>query len=117
MKNCSPKRRRGTKATIGPARRERLVTIYVDKNGDLLHVVPDPFKVSKRAHHEVLWRTSPPNAHFSVNFEAGSPFHYNQFSHVDVYSGLVRREVPGGDGKYYKYIVTAGLRASIPVAS
>jgi hypothetical protein len=120
MKNRSPRRsktRRGTKATARSgvrSGREQLVTIYFDNKGDLLRVKPETFKVSKRAHHEVLWQTSPPNVPFSVDFQAESPFHYMQFSHMYSYSGLVRREVPGGDGKIYKYSVTAGASSIDP---
>lgn len=104
-------------ATTGPAvsSREQMVTIYVDNKGDLLRVEPETFRVSKRAHHEVAWQTNPPNAQFKVEFEEESPFHYPQFSHVDSFSGLVRRDVvPAGDSKIYKYSVTAGTEKIDP---
>lgn len=101
-------------ATTRPAfsTREQLVTIFVDSNGNLLSVAPETFEISKGAHEEVLWQTSPPNADFTVDF-GDSPFNYPDFTQDNPYSCEVRREVPG-DGKYYKYTVTAGAKSIDP---
>lgn len=101
-------------ATTGSAvsPREQAVTIYVDANGDLIRVDHDRVRISKSAHEEVLWQTSPPNASFKVVF-ADSPFHYPDFDGNNPYSGEVGRNLPG-DGKYYKYTVTAGAKSIDP---
>jgi hypothetical protein len=96
-------------ATTGPAlsAREQVVTIYLDANGNVARVDPDTFQVSKSRQEEVVWQTNPPNRPFSVTFDE-SPFHDSNFSEVNCCSGLVRREINGGDGKHYKYTVSAG---------
>lgn len=104
-------------ATTGPALspREQRVTIYVDANGDYVRVDPDPFVITKSAHQEVLWQTSPPGAAFRVDF-GDTPFNYPNFNDNDPYSGEVRRDVniPQGQQKYYKYTVTAGSKGEDP---
>jgi hypothetical protein len=106
----------GDMATTGPAlsTREQIVTIYLDANGNLLRVDPDTFQVSKSAQEEVVWQTNPRNRPFSITFDNESPFHDGNFSHVNCYSGLVRREINGGDGKRYKYTVSVGAGAIDP---
>ena len=85
-----------------------VVTIYVNNKGEAERVVPDRFVISKSQQEEVLWRASNPKAYFTVDFGCDSPFEYSQFSSDQPCSGLVRREVLGDPGKYYKYTVRAG---------
>ena len=103
-------------ATTGPALspREKIVTIYVDANGNYLRVEPDPFRIYKSRHEEVVWQTSPAGFPFSVVFKNG-PFNYQDFSGSDPYSGEARRDViPPQNGAYYKYTVTAGNNSEDP---
>jgi hypothetical protein len=90
------------------------VTIHVDSKGEVERVNPEPFAISKGRYQQVLWQASDPNAHFTVDFGDDSPFDYTQFSDAEPYSGLVRREVLGDPGKYYKYTVRAGGRTLDP---
>ena len=83
------------------------VTIQVDPKGELLGD-PGTFKISKAKHQQVLWVASDGKSHFNVDFGENSPFAYTQFSDVEPYSGLVRREVLADPVKYYKYTVSAG---------
>jgi hypothetical protein len=81
------------------------VIIPVDKNGDVERE-PEPFTIFKHLHQQVLWQASDGKAQFNIEFkEKDSPFDYTQFSNLEPYSGLVRREVLGDRRKYYKYTV------------
>ena len=82
--------------------------------GGKITVSPDPFNISKSGHEQVLWTIGDSNLHFNIEFTGGSPFAYKQFSDVEPYSGLVRRDVLGSPDWYYKYTVTvtAGSAAS-----
>ncbi len=80
------------------------VIIPVDKHGEVERE-PAPFTIFKSLHQQVLWQASDGKAQFNVEFEEDSPFDYTQFSNVEPYSGLVRREVLGDPGRYYKYTV------------
>jgi hypothetical protein len=100
-------------ATTSPAIRSgrgkvAIVTIHLDSKGEVKRVDPEPFVISKGNFEQVLWEASDPKAHFTVDFGDHSPFDYTQFSDTEPYSGLVRREVLGDPGKYYKYTVRAG---------
>ncbi len=90
------------------------VTIQVDANLEVLSVAPDQFVISKSKNQQVLWRANDPRALFNVDFKQDSPFQYTQFNNVEPYSGLVRREVLGNPGKYYKYTVTTGKKSLDP---
>jgi hypothetical protein len=83
--------------------REKEVTITIDPSGSI-KVVPDTFHVSKGRHEEVVWTCNVP---FTLDF-VDSPFHDTHFDNQDTYSGLVRRDVPAGTGKSFKYSVSAG---------
>jgi hypothetical protein len=48
-----------------------------------------------------------------IQAKKDSPFYYTQFSNLEPYSGLVRREVLGDPGRYYKYTVRTGKKKSI----
>lgn len=80
------------------------VIIPVDKNGEV-DGEPQPFTIFKHLYQQVLWQASDGKAQFNIEFEEDSPFDYSQFSNLEPYSGLVRREVLGDPGKYYKYTV------------
>jgi hypothetical protein len=90
------------------------VTIQVDANLEVQSVAPDQFVISKSKNQQVLWRASDPRAQFNIDFKQESPFQYTQFSNVEPYSGLVRREVLGDLGKYYKYTVRTGKKSIDP---
>lgn len=81
------------------------VTIEVDANLQVQSVSPDAFEISKSKHQQIVWQASDPKAKFNIEFNEDSPFDYAQFSNLEPYSGLVRREVLGDPGKYYKYRV------------
>jgi hypothetical protein len=99
-------------ATTGSALEEHgtgnlvTITIIVDAKGEVESVEPNSFQISKSRHQQILWRVSDPTARFNVSFDEESPFEYTQFSDVEPYSGLVRREVLGDPKKYYSYRVT-----------
>jgi hypothetical protein len=80
------------------------VIIPVDKNGEVERE-PAPFTIFKHLNQQVLWQASDGKAQFNIEFKKDSPFDYTQFSNVEPYSGLVRREVLGDSGKYYEYTV------------
>jgi hypothetical protein len=82
------------------------ITININAKGEVESVEPNSFQISKSRHQQILWRVSDPAAHFNVSFDEDSPFEYTQFSDVEPYSGLVRREVLGDPNKYYSYRVT-----------
>ena len=89
------------------------VIIPVDKNGEVKSE-PAPFTIFKSLHQQVLWQASDGNAQFNIEFkDDDSPFDHTQFSNVEPYSGLVRREVLGDPGRYYKYTVRTGKKKSI----
>ena len=90
------------------------VTIHVDSKGGVERVDPEPFEIFKSKYEQVLWKASDPKAHFTVDFGDHSPFDYTQFSDAEPYSGLVRRDVLGDPGKYYKYTVRAGGKSLDP---
>lgn len=90
------------------------VTIQVDAKLEVQSVSPDAFEISKSQHQQIFWRASDPKAQFNVEFDEDSPFQYAQFSNLDPYSGLVRREVLGDPGKYYKYTVRTGAKSIDP---
>jgi len=90
------------------------VTIQVNSRGEVKSVEPDKFEIYKGQYQQLLWQVSDPNAQFNVEFTGDSPFDYKQFSDAEPYSGLVRREVLGDPGKYYKYTVRAGGRTLDP---
>jgi peptide methionine sulfoxide reductase MsrA len=90
------------------------VTIQVDAKLEVQSVSPDAFEISKNKHQQIFWRASDPKAQFNVEFDEGSPFQYTQFSNVEPYSGLVRREVLGDPGRYYKYTVRTGKKSIDP---
>jgi hypothetical protein len=85
-----------------PCPREKLVTITVDANG--INVNPNTFRVSKSRHEEVLWTC---NVDFTVEF-VETPFNDSQYSKEYPFSGLVRRDVPAGTDRRFKYTVSAG---------
>jgi hypothetical protein len=87
------------------------ITILI-QNGTI--DVDGDFEISKSRHQQVLWKIKEPGLHFNIEFTEGTPFAYKQFSDVEAYSGLVRREVLGNPDRYYKYAVTvtAGSAAS-----
>jgi len=89
------------------------VIIPVDKNGQVDRE-PEPFRIFKGLHQQVLWKASDSKAEFNIEFEEESPFEYKQFSNLEPYSGLVRREVLGDKGKYYKYTVRTGKKSIDP---
>ncbi len=89
------------------------VIIPVDKNGQVDRE-PQQFTISKRLHQQVLWKASDAKAEFNIEFEEDSPFEYKQFSNLEPYSGLVRREVLGDKGRYYKYTVRTGKKSIDP---
>lgn len=89
------------------------VIIPVDKNGQL-DGEPQPFSISKSLHQQVLWKASDGKAQFNIEFKEESPFDYTQFSDLEPYSGLVRRDVLGDPGKYYKYTVRTGKKSIDP---
>jgi len=89
------------------------VIIPVDKNGQV-NREPEPFKIFKSLHQQVLWKASDSKAEFNIEFEGDSPFEYKQFSNLEPYSGLVRRAVLGDPGKYYKYTVRTGKKSIDP---
>jgi hypothetical protein len=91
-----------------------IVTIHLNSQGEVERVNPEPFVISKANYEQVLWEASDPKAHFTVDFGDHSPFDYTQFSDAEPYSGLVRREVLGDPGKYYKYTVRAGGKTLDP---
>lgn len=85
------------------------VIIQVDKNGEVDRE-PQPFTIHKNLHQQVLWQASDGKAPFNIEFGSDSPFAYTQFSNTEPYSGLVRREVLGDPGRYYKYTVRTGAK-------
>jgi hypothetical protein len=89
------------------------VIIPVDKNGEL-DGEPQPFKIFKYLYQQVLWQASDGKAQFNIEFKKDSPFDYTQFSNLEPYSGLVRREVLGDPGKYYEYTVRTGEKSIDP---
>jgi hypothetical protein len=89
------------------------VIIPVDKNGEV-DGEPEPFTIFKHLHQQVLWQASDGNPQFNIEFKVDSPFDYTQFSNLEPYSGLVRREVLGDPGKYYKYTVRTGEKSIDP---
>ena len=89
------------------------VIIPVDKNGQL-DGEPEPFTIFKKLHQQVFWKASDGNAQFNIEFKEDSPFDYTQFSDLEPYSGLVRRDVLGDPGKYYKYTVRTGKKSIDP---
>lgn len=89
------------------------VIIPVDKNGQL-DGEPQRFTISKCLHQQVLWKASDGKAQFNIEFKEGSPFDYTRFSDLEPYSGLVRRDVLGDPGKYYKYTVRTGKKSIDP---
>jgi hypothetical protein len=89
-------------ATNGQA---ETVTIQINSKGEV-EVDKDSFEISKSKHQQVFWKLGVPNARFNVDFGENSPFEYKQFSDVEPYSGLVRREVLGDSKKNYEYTVT-----------
>jgi hypothetical protein len=105
-------------AATGPAVRSEtenvvIVTIQVNGKGEL-QGDPGTFEIYKSKHQQVLWRASDGKSHFNVDFGEDSPFEYAQFSDVEPYSGLVRRDVLGDPGRYYKYTVRAGGKTIDP---
>jgi hypothetical protein len=80
--------------------REQEVKITTDSTG--IKVDPDTFHISKGRHEEVWWTC---NVDFTVEFTE-TPFHDSHHNKGYPYSGLVRREVPAGTGKSFKYTVT-----------
>jgi hypothetical protein len=107
-------------ATSGPVAKsqnevENVVTVIIKVNArGELEEDPGNFKLSKSKHQQVLWQASDRKSHFNVDFGENSPFEYSQFSDVEPYSGLVRREVLGDPNKYYKYTVSAGGKSKDP---
>lgn len=89
------------------------VIIPVDRNGEL-DGEPASFTIFKHLNQQVLWQASDGKAQFNVEFKEDSPFDHTQFSNVEPYSGLVRREVLGDPGKYYKYTVRTGKKSIDP---
>jgi hypothetical protein len=86
------------------------VIIPVDKNGEVERE-PAPFTIFKHLHQQVLWQASDGKAQFNIEFKKkDSPFEYDQFSNVEPYSGLVRRDALGDPGKYYDYTVRTGKK-------
>jgi hypothetical protein len=90
------------------------VKIYLDGKGEIQVDPAAAFELSKSKHQQVLWLAGAGISHFNVDFGADSPFEYRQFSDVEPYSGLVRREVLADPGKYYKYTVSAGGKSKDP---
>ncbi|PYU23871.1 MAG: hypothetical protein DMG32_15250 [Acidobacteria bacterium] len=90
------------------------VTIYLDGKGEIQVDPARPFEIFKSKHQQVLWRAGAGISHFNVDFKKDSPFAYRQFSDVEPYSGLVRRDVLGDPGKYYDYTVSAGGKSKDP---
>jgi hypothetical protein len=88
--------------------------IPVDKNGEVKSE-PAPLTIFKSLHQQVLWQASDGNAQFNIEFEEDSPFDYTQFSNVEPYSGLVKREVLGDPGKYCKYTVRTPNKSILAV--
>lgn len=99
-------------ATTGAALEEPVtgnvvkIRININSSGEVESVEPNSFQISKSRHQQILWQVSDPTARFNVSFDEDSPFEYTQFSDVEPYSGLVRREVLGDPKKYYSYRVT-----------
>ncbi len=89
------------------------VIIPVDRNGEVERE-PAPFTIFKHLNQQVLWQASDGKAQFNIEFKEDSPFDYTQFSNVEPYSGLVRREVLGDPGKYYKYTVRTKTKSIDP---
>ena len=89
------------------------VIIPVDKHGQV-EGEPAPFTIFKSLHQQVLWQASDGKSQFNIEFKEDSPFDYTQFSNVEPYSGLVRREVLGDAGRYYKYTVRTGKKSIDP---
>jgi hypothetical protein len=89
-----------------------LIRVAIQIVDGKITVNPDPFKVSKSAHEQVLWTIGDSNLHFNIEFTGGSPFAYKQFSDAEPYSGLVRRDVLGNPDRYYKYTVTVTAGAA-----
>lgn len=95
------------------------VVIPLDKNGQVkgdpeINGKPVPFEISKSSNEQVFWEASDLKSPFNIEFTGDSPFHYKQFSDVAPYSGLVRRDVLGDRGKYYKYTVRTGKKSIDP---
>jgi hypothetical protein len=108
-------KRRQVMATTIPALSARfVVTIHVNSKGEAHRVDPERFVISKRKQEEVIWQASDGETYFTVDFGEESPFEYTQFSNDYPVSGLVRREVLGDLGKYYKYTVRAGGKTIDP---
>jgi hypothetical protein len=85
------------------------VIIQVDRNGEVDRD-PGEFTIYKSLNQQVLWEASDGKSPFNIDFVNGSPFAYTQFSNAEPYSGLVRREVLGDPGRYYKYTVRTGAK-------
>jgi len=85
-----------------PRSRDQEVKITVDSTG--IKVDPDTFHISKSRHEEVWWTC---NVDFTVKFTE-TPFNDIEHNKEYPYSGLVRRDVPAGTGKSFKYTVEAG---------
>lgn len=104
-----------TTSTVAGSESGSVVTVIipVDKNGNVDRE-PEPFTIFKSLHQQVLWKASDSKAQFNIEFEGDSPFEYKQFSNLEPYSGLVRRDVLGDRGKYYKYTVRTGKKSIDP---
>jgi len=89
------------------------VIIPVDKHGEVERE-PAPFTIFKHLYQQVLWQASDGKAQFNIEFKKDSPFDYTQFSNLEPYSGLVRREVLCDPGKYYEYTVRTGEKSIDP---
>jgi hypothetical protein len=118
MKFLTKKRKGGsmaTTSTVTSSESGSVVTVIipVDKNGEVERE-PAPFRISKSLHQQVLWKASDSKAQFNIEFQEDSPFDYKQFSNLEPYSGLVRRDVLGDRGKYYKYTVRTGKKSIDP---
>ena len=90
------------------------VTVHVNSNGEVERVDPKSFAISKSLYQQVVFKAIDGKAPFNIEFKKGSPFDYNQFSEVEPYSGLVRREVLGDPARYYEYTVSAGGKSIDP---
>jgi hypothetical protein len=81
------------------------IPVQIQTKGGIVKLSLDPFRISKSQHQQILWTIDDEKLHFNIEFTDGSPFEYTQFSDLEPYSGLVRRDVLGSP-RYYKYTVT-----------
>ena len=87
-----------------PTHRQTVTISIVDGQ---IRVEPEPFVISKGNHQDLIWVTSDPSLHFTVEFKNGdSPFYETHFNKDFPASGLARRSVAGDHQKKYKYWVS-----------